>query len=1184
MTINNYSKQDLGFEQDKLARYIAEQVYLRASGRGINICTKNHPRDVYFLGGLRPAPSDKDNDPFIAGRSSELINKLAPVAFGAEFKLIPESPQEKMIVRVALAWNCYYRIIPTFEEQLAHQSQLETGDNILEGAQSTIDDGDSDLETDDNRVPVDSSSEVTDSAIDRRNQRKKKEDTLFIKFKQIACQVEGEIYIQQHQTSDGIEWDINIDELKQAILYEIDRARQIVIADPETFKTGGKDPVKIPDEVLTNRLSYETFLTTLLTPVIPMWAWKVEVTTRNVKSSDGKLFSIEFTNSSPIDEKAKNLEGFFFDVRAAFAFIGCHTEPLEFELAPQGFRYDPFLPARGFNCNVVDVAGSDYALVTESMPIFIQKRYQTRTQPEARFRDLAEHPIPVLLNILDAMREYGETVWKSELEQCKEKSWWDDQYQQEFLRDYDLFDQEIQNFKCGIELLQANPDVLLAFKLTNETFARGPKDSWRLFQIVFLVSQIPGIAALADLNDVGTSERKIVDIIYFPTGGGKTEAYLSVIVFHCFFDRLRGKKAGVTAWTRFPLRLLTLQQTQRVADVIGLAEIVRREQADEPRLSAKGVAPFGVGYFVGSGATPNKLAPPFGGGYAAPEWEIARDSRDRQRWKRIVTCPSCRTTTVEVTFDEDLIRLYHRCTNKNCKFENGIIPVYVIDYEIYRYLPSVIVGTIDKLAGIGNQTRMSLILGRVDGICPDHGFFVDKCSQDGCRRQKKEMKRLPPNLGLSGPTLFVQDELHLLKEGLGTFDAHYETFTQELLQEFGQRHPLKIIASSATIEAFERQIEHLYGRNAPQEARVFPGLGPHLQYSFYAETLDYPQRLFVGLIPHNKTIFNTILEMIQYYHEIVQDLASLSNGDHNPYGGIVQPGTTEWHEIIELYKTSLTYFLNTRELHSIKTDLEGAVNPDLEDKQYQTLIISELTGSVTTSDVAMTLERLERKSRDGVPDTVLATNMVSHGVDIDYLNAMIFYGMPPHIAEYIQSSSRVGRAHVGLVFMCMHPARERDQSHYSYFSKFHEYLGQLIEPVAINRWSRFSITRTLPGLFMSMLLQIISQRFDASGGKFTRLDFVKQQIRDGKITQADFVSFLEKAYQVTDKEFPGAVAFRQDIERGVGQFFDQILGAGPHMEWVSEALIPAPMRSLRDVDEQLEVELDDNGSSWAVRR
>src|SRR6266700_8362585 len=122
----------------------------------------------------------------------------------------------------------------------------------------------------------------------------------------------------------------------------------------------------------------------------------------------------------------------------------------------------------------------------------------------------------------------------------------------------------------------------------------------------------------------------MVDIIYFPTGGGKTEAYLSVITFHCFFDRLRGKRAGVTAWTRFPLRLLTLQQTQRVADVIGLAEIVRTEQTAEPRLSGKDITEFAVGYFVGSGATPNKLSPPRSGNYPDPEWTIANDPKDRQ--------------------------------------------------------------------------------------------------------------------------------------------------------------------------------------------------------------------------------------------------------------------------------------------------------------------------------------------------------------------------------------------------------------------------------------------------------------------------------------------------------------------------------------------------------------------------
>jgi hypothetical protein len=181
---------------------------------------------------------------------------------------------------------------------------------------------------------------------------------------------------------------------------------------------------------------------------------------------------------------------------------------------------------------------------------------------------------------------------------------------------------------------------------------------------------------------------------------------------------------------------------------------------------------------------------------------------------------------------------------------------HISQNEIYRFLPCAIVGTIDKLAGLGNQRKLAQIFGQVDGRCTEHGYYKGKCCQKDCNDSKRLRKGVPQ--GLSGPTLFVQDELHLLKEGLGTFDAHYETFTQLLRQELGQAEPLKVIASSATIEAFARQVEHLYGRERVQ-ARVFPGLGPRLGRSFYAETLNYPQRLFVGLIPHNKTIFNTIL-------------------------------------------------------------------------------------------------------------------------------------------------------------------------------------------------------------------------------------------------------------------------------------------------------------------------------------
>ena len=167
------------------------------------------------------------------------------------------------------------------------------------------------------------------------------------------------------------------------------------------------------------------------------------------------------------------------------------------------------------------------------------------------------------------------------------------------------------------------------------------------------------------------------------------------------------------------------------------------------------------------------------------------------------------------------MRIIHRCTQSACPFPNGELPVYVVDNETYRYLPCVVVGTIDKLAGIGNQRKLAQIFGQIDGRCIEHGYYKGKCCQKDCIDTTR-LRRIVPQ-GLSGPTLFVQDELHLLKEGLGTFDAHYETFTQRLRSEFGQLQSLKIIASSATIEAFERQVEHLYG---DRECKPASSLGP----------------------------------------------------------------------------------------------------------------------------------------------------------------------------------------------------------------------------------------------------------------------------------------------------------------------------------------------------------------------
>ncbi len=1176
-------------EEEKLTEFIATQINAFASGRNTTECILNSPHDQYFIGNLRAAPL-KNEDASQLGWIDEVMDKLAPAAFGAEFRIQPNV--NAFTIEVQLHWACYYRVFPTLEQQLAHQTKRNNNNVIQENtdsAEKTVLNSNGLKDAQDEDSQAEASPEALVTAKDRRSNRFST-DTLFVRFKKILCKAIGTISIRIDIT-DGAEWIIDTTDLQNSISKEIARVQAAVLADPENLRTNGSqnEYLRIPDTILndTSGKEYTNFCKMLKTQVVPEWKWSVDVAPPRisdvVNEPNERLLMIEFTNVTPMSEKSPNVEPFVFDVEASFVFTNCTAKSLEFDLAPRGFRYDPLIPARGFNCNIRRATEEENVdFITTNMPFYHQMRYQTQNRPKASFADLAQQPLPVLETILKCMQEYLEE-WDKQSIIYSKKEWWKNTFQAEYENDRQKFEDEIKRFALGLQIIRDNVDVHLAFQLTNETFRRSDprKTAWRLFQIVFLVSQIPGIAALADSIFVESVERKIVDIIYFPTGGGKTEAYLSVIAFHCFFDRLRGKTAGVTAWTRFPLRLLTLQQTQRVADVIGMAEIVRKEQSSEPRLSGAHVTGFAVGYFVGSNATPNKLAPPYGDRYPEPEWDIANDVDERQRWKRIIRCPSCRTDTVVVDFTAQDVRLRHRCTQPTCKFEKGYLPVYVVDNEIYRYLPAVIVGTIDKLAGIGNQHKMSLILGKVAGFCKLHGYYSGKCSQDECNDQAQLVLRVPD--GLSGPTLFVQDELHLLKEGLGTFDAHYETFVQHILKEFGQDYPLKIIASSATIEAFERQVEHLYGRY-PKLARVFPGLGPTLQTSFYAETLDYPQRIFLGIIPHNKTIFNAILELIQYYHEVVQTLQLLPKGEANPYDGDIMPGTQDWQVLLDFYAMSMTYFLNTRDLYSIKTDLEGDVNVNLERSGFRGLSISELTGSVSTSEVAKILERMERllaQPKD-IVDTILATNMVSHGVDIDRLNSMIFYGMPAQVAEYIQSSSRVGRTHVGLVFMCLHPVHERDQSHYVYFSKFHEFLGQLVEPVAINRWSKFSVQRTLPGLFMAILLQLLAnQSGEKSPGRYTRLDFVKKQIREGKIREENFISFLEEAYQVVGVDSPGANAFRQEIELRVGQFFDQILAAVPPTEWVSDALFPPPMTSLRDVDEQLIVELDDTGTRWA---
>lgn len=1152
-------------EEPLLAEFLIDRVCGRASGRGENECIRDAPRDRYFIGSLRPRPAVLEDNARRARLPDEVFARLAPMAFGLEARV--GAIESSITATVALRWACYYRVFPTLEEQRRYQ-QSPAPDPDHASPQTDEADG---------QQPAPGGDPGGDGSGGQRR-RRDSGDALFPKWRKITCAATGEVRCRR--ATNGT-WSTDIAALDGDVTRELARARGAVLQDPDHLRTADdRGRVSVPAASLANEEAFGRFKATFRLPAIALWRWQLRADARHVESGIEPTLELEFTNASTVEVDAWDLEGFFFDVGATLELGQGRLLPFQLDIVPKGFRYDRSLWGRGFNCGILpelSASGDVSRLITSNAPVFRQSKYVTNEEPLALFDDLAADPVPVLRRILAAMRTW-DAEWDASLATYRAgDANWESQHGDEFAADHRKYLDEITRFARGLELVEGDRDVRLALQLTNRAMRQaGNKTAWRLFQIVFLVSQIPGIRALRTPDAVDVADRSIVDIIYFPTGGGKTEAYLGVIIFHMFFDRLRGKSAGVTAWTRFPLRLLTLQQTQRVADVVAAAELIRRDSG-EARLSGTGVDGFAVGFLAGEGATPNKLVRPYGTN-SDPNWSAAQDPAARQRWKIVARCPACRTANIRIDFDEPSARLLHRCTNPGCVFPSGVLPVVVVDNEIFRTLPSVIVGTIDKLAGIGMQRKMSLILGAVTGRCNVHGYYNGKCCQDDCSDQRR--LRVGAPAGVSGPTLFVQDELHLLKENLGTFDAHYETFLQELLADFGMSAPPKVIASSATIEAFERQAFHLYGRTA----RAFPGLGPTLQRSFYARTLSHPQRLFVGAVPHNKTIFNAMLELIQYLHEETASLRQTTGGA-NPYGGEVAPGSDQWRDLIDLYATQLTYFLAKRDLTQTRTDLESHSNPLLAEAGVEALRIAELYDRTSTDEVARILEALESGNTPGrlAPNVVLATSMVSHGVDVNRLNCMFFYGMPRQNAEYIQASSRVGRAHTGIVFVCMHPARERDRSHFTYFNKYHEFLGKLVEPVAINRWSKFSLQRTIPGLFMAVLLQSLSRRATGNPNRYYMVDHVRGLITQGALRAEDLTDLLNRGYLADRPEAPPAANLRAEIDRRVRQFLDQIVAAGGQGGLIGNVLVPRPMRSLRDVDEPVPIEIDSNGETWMRR-
>ena len=778
-------------EEYSIAEHLIQRVCDRGSGRSEVECLRNYPRDRYFIGNLRPVASDEttesykdeedDRDSSVPVESPflrELRSKLAPVAFGADFLVAPDENETRLFIE--LRWSCYYRIFPTRSQQAAWQNlgRIRPAQPAISHEQQGQPAQAEGSHSNSIRSGIVDNA-VSSGSVSRR--RPVSAEDMCPRFRKIVCAVKGDVSVRR----DNDRWQIDASSLKSAIKAEVARAQQAAAEDSERFRTAGsvEDKVRVPVDRLNDDASYETFLLSLRTEMNVDWRWQIHVVPRLANTEHDWIIGLQFANRSPVTADLRNVEGFFFDTGATFRLTKGTARAFDLARVPRGFRYDRRMWARGFNCAVLRKIGpdDDCWFETTHTPLYTQRRYHTRTDPPATFVSLSMEPLPVLRRVHSAMNRYLQVWQDARAEYRRSQSRWDQNYAHEFDADFQRFQEEIARFHIGIQLIETDSEVRHAFQLTNETFrrSRGDEAQWRLFQLVFIVTQIAGVVALNSRYTSHAPEREKIDIIYFPTGGGKTEAYLGAIIFHCFYDRLRGKRGGVTAWTRFPLRLLTLQQTQRAVDVIGLADLVRREAADV-RLSGPGVDGFAVGYFVGAGGSPNEITPPSNQSFGnpSPDWSQVNDATARQQWKRVVKCPACKSETVELAFDPQFIRLQHRCTNASCEFPNGLLPVYVVDNEIYRYLPSLVLGTIDKLAGLGNQRKMAMLFGSVDGRCPEHGYFKLICCQKSCTA--KDQWRFDVGAEVSGVTLFVQDELHLLKEGLGTFDSHYETFAQRI--------------------------------------------------------------------------------------------------------------------------------------------------------------------------------------------------------------------------------------------------------------------------------------------------------------------------------------------------------------------------------------------------------------------
>ncbi|BCX17148.1 MAG: hypothetical protein KatS3mg117_0830 [Geminicoccaceae bacterium] len=752
-----------------------------------------------------------------------------------------------------------------------------------------------------------------------------------------------------------------------------------------------------------------------------------------------------------------------------------------------------------------------------------------------------------------------------------------------------------ERIEAGIARLARDPKALLAFRVANRAIdaaarrrraqeaggdpSAQPGLVWRPFQLAFILLNLEGLA------DPGSEERELVDLLFFPTGGGKTEAYLGLAAFAMVHRRLvRGEPEGLglSVLMRYTLRLLTLDQLLRASAVVCALELERRK--DPARL---GGWPFEIGLWVGRAATPNRLGGPGDRDETTAYQRVRAYQNDRRRELPVPIdcCPWCgeafkrdsfllgryRRENGAVRFEpngETIEDLRLRCVNPECAFDGseGYLPILTVDESIYRRLPAFLIATVDKFASLPWEGRTSALFGRVGRFDPVRGFEP------------------PPLRGQEGlvapPDLVIQDELHLVSGPLGTMVGLYETALEAIASRTVEGRTIrpKLVASTATVQRAAEQVKKLYGR---ARTELFPPPGIERSDSFFARetaAAEGGRRRYLAVAAPG-------LGAKRVFLRTLSTLLAAAEAGRLRYGD----------DAADPYLTVVGYFNALRELGSARRIVEGEVIaaverygarrhpetglPDVADRRIAAEPL-ELTSRVSTAEVAEARRRLATPyGQLDFVDVALATNMISVGLDIPRLGLMLVAGQPKTTSEYIQATSRVGRdpSKPGLVVVLLNLHKPRDRSHLEHFHHYHATFYRSVEATSVTPFATGALDRGLAALLVALARHLDPElwredaarnideleRFRPKIAEVLRERIARTGIeRHAEAIVAERLDALVRAWRTVVERRGGAMAYGQRPGQGIERLLRDMLEERLDGE---QRLFRAP-RSMRDVE------------------